>query len=245
MITLYGMSSPNILKVTIMLEESGLDYQMRYVNLFAGEQFADDFLKISPNNKVPAIHDDDGPGGAALSLCESGAILLYLAEKAGRLLPTEGAARALTIQWLVIQLASVGPMFGQYLHFARYAPAGSDYGLERYTSELRRILTVLERRLEVEAYLGGPHYSIADIATYPWVRAATTQFPCLAVAEGSHALERYPALRRWYECLGARTEVVAGLTSGERFLPEDIKALSSLDADGMDRIMGRGRFAHH
>src|SRR5579863_10165158 len=133
MIDVYGMSTPNAVKITIMLEELGLPYRQHHVNVFAGEQHAGEFLRISPNNKVPAIVDRDGPDGTALPVFESGAILIYLAEKSG-LLPPRGAARATVLEWLMVQLSGVGPMFGQLVHFTRHAPAGNDYGVQRYTS---------------------------------------------------------------------------------------------------------------
>ena len=140
MIDVYGMSTPNAVKITILLEELGLPYRQHHVNVFAGEQHASEFLRISPNNKVPVIVDADGPDGTALPVFESGAILIYLAEKSGRLLPARGAARTSVLEWLMVQLTGVGPMFGQLVHFTRYAPAGNDYGVNRYTSEVRRLL---------------------------------------------------------------------------------------------------------
>ena len=147
MIDVYGMSSPNVVKITIMLEELGLTYRQHHVNVFAGEQYQAEFLKISPNNKVPVIVDADGPEERPLAVFESGAILIYLAEKSGRLLPARGARRASVLEWLMLQLTGVGPMFGQLVHFTRYAPAGHEYSLQRYTSEVRRLLGVLEQRL--------------------------------------------------------------------------------------------------
>ena len=188
MIDVYGMSSPNVVKITIMLEELGLPYRQHHVNVFAGDQHEAQFLNISPNNKVPVILDADGPGGAALPVFESGAILIYLAEKSGRLLPAAGAARVAVLEWLMVQLTAVGPMFGQLVHFTRYAPTGNDYSLQRYTSEVRRLFAVLERRLQQAAYLGGESYSIADVATWPWIRTASGIF------RGRRAA---PAVRRW------------------------------------------------
>ena len=239
MIDVYGMSSPNVSKVIIMLEEVGLPYRARHVNVAAGEQYAPTFLRISPNNKVPVIVDEQGPGGGPFNVFESGAILLYLANKTGRLLPTEPAARSIVEQWLMVQIASVGPMFGQCSHFQRYAPPGNDYGRERYTSEVRRLFKVLEQRL---AFLGGAEYSIADVATFPWIRTALAYFPWLA-ATPDEALSHYPSLQRWFAAIAARPAVQRGLEAEKRFLPLDIDAFGKADAEAIDRFCGRGRFA--
>ncbi len=243
MIDVYGMSSPNVVKVTVLLEESGLAYRQHYINVFAGEQYAPQFLAISPNNKVPVIVDGDGPGGEPLALCESGAILIYLAEKTGQLLPREGAARATVLQWLMVQLTAVGPMFGQLVHFTRYAPAGNDYGVNRYMSEVRRLMGVLDKRLSASSWLGGDAYSIADIATWPWIRTACAIFPWLAVGADAGALRHWPALARWYESIAAREAVQRGVASGERFLERDKSAFGSADADAFDRFFNRGKYA--
>jgi GSH-dependent disulfide-bond oxidoreductase len=243
MIDVYGMSSPNVVKITIMLEELGLPYRQHHVNVFAGDQHAAEFLSISPNNKVPVILDEDGPGGAALPVFESGAILIYLAEKRGQLLPPAGAARAAVLEWLMVQLTSVGPMFGQLVHFTRYAPAGNDYSLKRYTSEVRRIFGVLERRLTQATYLGGDEYSIADIATWPWIRTAGTIYPWLTqAAERGDALAEWPALGRWFGRIGARAAVQRGSVSGERFLERDRAAFGAADPDAFDRFFNRGKY---
>jgi len=242
MIEVYGMSSPNVVKVTVFLEETGLAYRLHYINVFAGDQYAPEFLAISPNNKVPVIVDENGPGGGPLALCESGAILLYLAEKTGQLLPPAGAARAAVLQWLMVQLTSVGPMFGQLVHFTRYAPTGNDYSLERYTSEARRILGVLESRLAAVPWLGGDAYSVADVATWPWVRTARSIFPWLAGGAGA-SLREWPALARWFEVIAARPAVQRGVASGERFLDRDRNAFGAADAAAFDRFFNRGQYA--
>jgi GST-like protein len=226
MIDLYGMSSPNVVKITIMLEECGLPYRHRYVNVFEGQQWSPEFLAIGPNNKVPVIVDDDGPGGTVHSVFESGAILLYLAGKTGRLLPADPLARSIATQWLMLQIASVGPMFGQHVHFLRYAPPGNEYGLERYTSEVRRIFGVLERRLATSTYLGGPEYTVADIATTP----------------GEHALREWPSIRRWFELVGAREAVQRGVQAGEQFLQRDVEAFGRAQPEAFDRFFNRGKF---
>jgi GST-like protein len=243
MIDVYGMSSPNVVKITIMLEELGLPYRQHHINVFAGDQHAAEFLKISPNNKVPAILDEEGPEGAPLAVFESGAILIYLAEKSGRLLPAKGVARVTVLEWLIVQLASVGPMFGQLVHFTRYAPAGNEYSISRYTSEVRRVFGVLERRLAQAPFLGGADYSIADIATWPWIRTASTIYPWLTeAAKSGDALAPWPSLGRWFRGIGARDAVQRGVASGERFLEHDRAAFGAADPDAFDRFFNRGRY---
>src|SRR5579863_752992 len=168
MIQLHSCPTPNGHKITLFLEETGTPYEIHPVNIRKGDQFKPDFLKFSPNNRMPAIIDHDGPGGKPLSLFESGAILIYLAEKTGKLMPSEPHGRYEVIQWLMFQMGGVGPMFGQRGHFLRAAPEKIPYAIERYTNEARRLLNVIENRLAAAAYLAGD-YSIADIATYPWV----------------------------------------------------------------------------
>lgn len=250
MIHLYGMSSPNVLKITIMLEECALPYHIHHINVFAGRQFDPEFLRISPNNKVPVIVDEQGPSGAPFSVFESGAILLYLARKTDSgLLPADPVAHSLVEQWLMVQLASVGPMFGQCVHFLRHAREA--YSLERYTSEVKRLCAVLDRRLEECAYLGGSQYSLADIATFPWIRTATMMFPWLQGPTGSQpvpsdgaGLGPYPALRSWFSNIAARPAVQRGIEAGESFLANDVAAFKSADAEAFDRFFGRGKFTH-
>jgi GSH-dependent disulfide-bond oxidoreductase len=243
MIEVYGMSSPNVSKVTIMLEECELPYRTHYVNVIAGEQFEPGFSSMSPNNKVPVLVDGTAPDNRPFTVFESGAILLYLAAKSGQFLPAAATPeRSVVEQWLMMQVASVGPMFGQYVHFLRHAPEGCDYSRERYASEIKRILSVLESRLEDAVFLGGKDYSIADIATFPWIRAAATIFPSLAQAETP--LSAYPAVRAWFDSIAARPAVQRGIAAGERFLSEDMTAFKSADAAAFDRFFGRGRFAH-
>jgi GST-like protein len=243
MIDLYGMSSPNVFKITTMLEECELPYRTHHVNVFAGQQFEPEFLSMSPNNKVPVLTDDEGPEKRPFTVFESGAILLYLAAKSGRLLPAAPAARSIVEQWLMVQIASIGPMFGQCVHFLRHAPAGNDYSRDRYTSEVKRIFKVLEKRLGDSVFLGGAEYSIADIATFPWIRTATMLFPWLAST--SDALAAYPALRRWFATIAARPPVQRGIAAGESFLSTDVAAFKSADTEAFDRFFGRGGGAHH
>jgi GSH-dependent disulfide-bond oxidoreductase len=201
MIDLYFWVTPNGYKITIMLEEVGLPYNVIPINIGKGDQFKPEFLKLSPNNKIPALVDHDGPGGGPLAIFESGAILMYLAEKSARLMPSETAARYNVIQWLMFQMASVGPMLGQAHHFRRYAPEKIQYAIDRYTNEARRIYDVIDRRLGEADYLAG-EYSIADIATFPWLIPHNWQ---------GQALEDFPNLKRWYDAINARPAVQRGL----------------------------------
>lgn len=170
-IQLYSLATPNGRKVSIALEELGLPYDAHRIDISKGDQFTDEFIEINPNSKIPAIVDPDGPDGKPLAMMESGAILLYLAEKTGKLMPSDPRLRNETLQWLFFQMASVGPMFGQFGHFYKYAGDKCDhaYPEERYRNEARRLLGVLNSRLEGRSYLVGNEYSIADIATFPWV----------------------------------------------------------------------------
>jgi GSH-dependent disulfide-bond oxidoreductase len=202
MIDLYYWPTPNGHKVTIFLEETGLEYRIVPINIRKGEQFAPEFLKISPNNRMPAIVDTDGPGGKPFSLFESGAILLYLAEKTGKLMPSETRARYRVIEWLMFQMANVGPMLGQAGHFRNAAPEKIPYAIERYTNESRRLFNVLDRRLAEVPFVAGD-YSIADIATYPWVVAA--------LKAQSEQLDTRPNLKRWIDALAARPAVQKGM----------------------------------
>ena len=202
MIELYTWGTPNGRKVSIMLEEVGLPYNTHSVNISKDEQFAPDFLKVSPNNKIPAIVDPDGPGGKKISLFESGAILFYLAEKTGKLLPADPAGRYETMVWLMFQMAGVGPMFGQAHHFRRFAKEQVPYAIDRYTSETHRIYGVMDKRLGEVPYLAGQDYTIADVATYPWV--ARWEWHGIDWAD-------YPNLKRWFDEVGARPAVQKGM----------------------------------
>ncbi|AGW93067.1 MULTISPECIES: glutathione S-transferase N-terminal domain-containing protein [Cupriavidus] len=203
MIDLYFWSTPNGYKVSILLEELALPYRVIPVHIGKGDQFKPDFLRISPNNKIPAIVDHDGPGDEPFAMFESGAIMMYLAEKAGwKFLPQDMQPRQEVVQWLMFQMGGVGPMLGQAHHFRKYAPEPIPYAVDRYTNEAARLYRVIDRRLGDVAYLGGNEYSIADMATYPWLRAHKWQ---------GQALEDFPNLRRWYGTVRARPAVQRGL----------------------------------
>ncbi|CAM3571073.1 GSH-dependent disulfide bond oxidoreductase [Rahnella bruchi] len=191
MIDLYYAPTPNGHKISLFLEESGLPYRLYRIDMSAGEQFRPEFLAISPNNKIPAIVDHQPvDGGAPISVFESGAILQYLAEKTGKFLSPELRERTLTLEWLTWQVAGFGPMLGQNHHFTHYAPQPVPYAIERFLQETRRLYAVLNRQLEKNAYIAGENYSIADIATYPWVVAHERQRIDLA---------EFPAVRNWFE----------------------------------------------
>lgn len=202
MIDLYTWGTPNGRKVSIMLEEIGLPYRVHAVDILKGDQFTPEYVAINPNSKIPAIIDTDGPGGQSLTLFESGAILVYLAEKTGRFLPTEPAARYHTLQWLMFQMGGVGPMFGQTHHFRRFAPEQIPYAIERYTKETRRLYGVLDKRLEETAFVVGD-YSIADMAIFPWCQRADWQGVDLAAD--------FPHVKRWYDTIAARPAVQKGM----------------------------------
>lgn len=200
-IEVWSWPTPNGHKVHIALEELGLPYTVVPVNIGAGEQFRPEFLAITPNHRIPAIVDPDGPGGQELRLFESGAILIHLAEKAGRLIPSDPVARLECLQWLMFQMGGVGPMFGQYNHFATYAPEKLPYAVERYANEVARLHRVLEKRLSKSEYLAGD-YSIADIATFPWIRNPDRRGVDLA---------EYPCVKRWHDAIAARPAVQRGV----------------------------------
>jgi GST-like protein len=201
LIDLYTWSTPNGRKVSIMLEETGLPYRVHPIDIGRGDQFSPEFLAINPNNRIPAIVDQDGPEGKPFPLFESGAILLYLAWKTGRFLPQPVTRQFECMQWLMFQMGGVGPMFGQVHHFLRSAPEPVPYAIERYTREARRLYKVLDGHLDKHAYLAD-EYSVADIATYPWV--ARHDWHKVDLAE-------FPAVKRWFDTIGARRAVQAGM----------------------------------
>ena len=208
MIDLYTFATPNGRKVSIMLEELELPYRTHVVDITKGEQFKPEFLAINPNNKIPAIVDSDGPGGRPLTVFESGAILIYLAEKSGRLLPPSGPDRYDVLQWVMFQMGGVGPMFGQYNHFALFAPEKIPYAIERYTQESKRLLHVLDRRLEGRTFVTR-EYSIADVLLFPWVAGHAKRTPPL--------LEDTPQVRRWLDLLWSRPAVQRGMNVPQRW----------------------------
>ena len=202
MIDLYTWATPNGHKASIMLEELALDYRVHPIDIGNDEQFAPDYVAINPNAKIPTIVDQEGPGGGAFAVFESGAILIYLADKAGRLLSPEPRRRSQAIQWLMFQIGGVGPMLGQAQHFRRFAPHPVPYAIERYSTEAARLYGVLDRRLGEAEFLADDGYSIADIATYPWV--VRHEWQGISLAD-------LPNVRRWFETVGQRPAVQRGM----------------------------------
>ena len=203
MIKVYSWPTPNGNKVHIMLEECGLAYEAIPVNIGAGEQFQPEFLKISPNNKVPALVDTDGPDGRPIALFESGAILLYLAAKTGRFLPKSDRQKFEVLQWLMFQMGGVGPMLGQTHHFRIYAPDKLPYAIDRYTNEARRLYGVMNTQLASHRYIAGASYSVADIAIFPWLRNWANQ---------GIEWEDYPHVKAWFDKIAKRPAVVRGVS---------------------------------
>jgi len=201
-IELYTWPTPNGFKVSILLEEIGMPYNVHAVNIGAGDQFQPDFLKISPNNKMPAIVDPEGPDGKPYSLFESGAILMYLAQKSGRFWPKSHPAHWDTVKWLMWQMGGFGPMLGQAHHFRRYAPETLDYAVDRYTKEAGRLYRVLDKRLGEAEFLAGDEYTIADMATFPWSRSIENQ---------GWTADQFPNFKRWFDTINARPAVERGL----------------------------------
>lgn len=201
-IDVYSWPTPNGHKVHILLEETGLPYRVHPINIGQGDQFTEDFLAISPNNKIPAITDPDGPDGQPISLFESGAILVYLAGKTGKFLPEGDRARYEVLQWLMFQMGGVGPMLGQAHHFRMYAPEKIGYAIDRYTNEAKRLYGVIDKRLAKSAFIAGDEYTIADIAIFPWLRSWENQ---------GIVLTEYPHLKAWFDGIAARPAVQRGV----------------------------------
>ena len=197
MIDVYTWTTGNGRKIPIFLEEAGLAYRLHMVDVNNGEQWKPEFVAINPNSKIPAIIDEDGPGGKPMTLFESGAILIYLAEKTGKFIPKDPAGRYLTIQWVMFQMANIGPLLGQTHHFRAKAPDNT-YGVKRYTDEATRLWKVLDKRLGEAPYLAGTDYTIADMATYVWLRNPKNQ---------GQSIDDYPNVKRWFDAIDARPAV--------------------------------------
>lgn len=214
MIELYYWTTPNGHKVTMFLEEAGLPYTIVPINIGVGDQFKPDFLKIAPNNRIPAIVDRaPADEGAPVSLFESGAILLYLADKTGQLISTDLRGRAEVLQWLFWQMGGLGPMAGQNHHFSQYAPEKIQYAIDRYVNETGRLYAVMDKRLSDRAFLAGDSYSITDIACYPWIVPYERQ---------GQNLEQFPNLKRWFEAIQARPATVRAYEKAEEFKNQQI-----------------------
>lgn len=202
MIDFYTFTTPNGRKVSIMLEETGLDYSTHVIDIRNGDQFTPEFVAVNPNSKIPAIVDQD----TGLNVFESGAILIYLAEKTGKFLPTDLVGRSQTLQWLMFQMGGVGPMFGQMNHFRYFAPEEIPYGIERYTNEAKRLLGVLDKQLASHGYLAGKEYTIADMATLPWINSYQAMGEKVGLT-----LEPFPQVKRWHDELMTRPAVQRGM----------------------------------
>jgi GST-like protein len=227
MIDVYSWATPNGHKVHIMLEECGLPYRVHPINIGAGDQFQPEFLKISPNNKIPAIVDDRGPDGQPISLFESGAILLYLASKTGKFLPRSDRQKFEVLQWLMFQMGGVGPMLGQTHHFRIYAPEKIEYAVNRYTNEAKRLYGVMDRQLATHRYIAGDEYTIADIAIFPWLRSWQNQ--------GIDWTD-YPSLKKWFDTIAARPAVMRGV----QVLADQRKPL--VDAQAREMMFGATQY---
>ena len=229
-IDVFSWPTPNGHKVHIMLEECGLPYRAHAINIGKGDQFAPEFLAISPNNKIPAITDPEGPDGRPISLFESGAILVYLAGKTGQLMPQGDRERYDVLQWLMFQMGGVGPMLGQAHHFRMYAPEKLPYAIERYTNEAKRLYGVIDKQLAKSRFIAGKSYSIADIAIFPWLRSWQNQ---------GIVLDDYPHLKKWFEGIAERPAVQRG-----------VKVLADLrqpltDDKSRDILFGKTQYQRH
>lgn len=231
MIDLYALTSPNVQKIFLALEELELPYKVIPVDVWKGDQFKAEFVKLNPNAKIPVIVDHEGPGGKPYTCFKMGAILMYLAEKTGKLMPKDTAKKYDVIQWLMIQMTGVGPASGQLVHFKRFAPQGDHaYSTSRYQTEVRRLYDVLETRLGQAAFLGGAEYSIADIATFPWAR----NHDFLGVKWDDH-----PNCARWYNAIAGRDAVKRALAKVDAIQ----SSRESAKPEDLDRFFGRGRYA--
>jgi GSH-dependent disulfide-bond oxidoreductase len=230
MIDLYALTSPNVQKIFIMLEECELPYNAKIVDVWKGDQFSPEFTKVNPLQKVPAIVDSEGPGGTPYTVIESGAILLYLAEKTGKFIPHDPVKRYDVMQWLMVQVANVGPMFGQHVHFSRFAPGGNDYGKSRYRTQVTKLYDLYEQRLAAQPYVAGADYSIADIAAFPWLR----NIELLAID-----LAKRPHIKAWIDKISARDGVKRALAKVAAIK----SARDTATDDAKDRFFARGKYA--
>jgi GST-like protein len=235
-ITLYAADSPNVVKIYLALEELELAYEAKPVDVMAGQNFSPEFVRLNPNAKVPVIVDQGGPNGQPIRIFESGAILIYLAEKSGRLLPVEPAERYQVLEWLMVQMSGLGPIFGQFIHFHLFAPNVSDYARSRYNTLTHRILGALETRLGEAEWLGGSNYSIADIATFPWVRPLPRVF-------GPGIETDYPKLTQWVARIAVRSATERALAAVEK-IGQVTTSPFEASTENLDLVFGRGTHAH-
>ena len=230
MIDIYALTSPTVQRIFLMVEECGLKYSIKPVDVWNEEQYKPEFLKINPLAKVPAIVDHDGPGGTPYTLFESGAILIYLAEKTSKFIPHDPVKRYDTLQWLFVQTSSVGPMFGQLVHWSKFAPQPQEYGNTRYRSQVLKLYDLFEQRLSANAYLIGSDYTIADIAAFPWLRN---------VALLNIDLAKFPAIKKYVETIEAREATKRMLA----ILPTLKSVREKATDEQKDRFFSRGKFA--
>jgi GSH-dependent disulfide-bond oxidoreductase len=228
-IELYTWPTPNGHKVHIMLEETGTPYNVHPINIGKGEQFQPEFLKISPNNKMPAMVDPDGPGGKPFALAESGAMLFYLASKTGKFLPKDLAKRWKVMQWTMFQMGHIGPMLGQAHHFLGYAPEKIEYAMNRYRNEANRLYGVVDRQLQESKYLACDEYTIADMATMPWLRLPERQ---------GVDIEQYPTLKRWRDALLERPAVKRALD-----VLKDARRQGEMSKEEKENLFGAVQYA--
>jgi GST-like protein len=230
MIDLYALTSPNIQKVFIALEEMALPYNTIVTDTWKGEHFTPEFAKLNPNQKIPVIVDHDGPGGKKQVVFESGAILIYLADKTKKFIPSDAGKRSDVMQWLMLQMSAIGPYSGQVVHFSRFAPPGNDYALSRYKTEINRLYDVYDKQLGMHPFVAGDEYSIADMAALPWLR----NFGMLGIDIGKR-----PNVKRWIETLDARPAVKATLAK----IATITSARDTASDDMKDKVFGRGKYA--
>ena len=230
MIDFYTLTSPNAQKIFIMLEECALPYNTRLIDVWKGEQFTPEFTKINPLQKIPVIVDSEGPAGAPYTVIESGAILLYLAEKTGKFIPHDPLKRNDVIQWLMVQMAHVGPMCGQLTHFVRYAPAGNEYSETRYRTMVNKLFDFYDQKLSAQPYVAGGDYTIADIAAYPWLRNG----PSLGID-----LDKRPHLKAWIDRIAGREAVKRAYDK----IGAIKSARDTATDDAKDRFFARGKYA--
>jgi GST-like protein len=233
MIDFYAMGSPNVVKVYIALEEMRLSYQVHPIDVFASAQFNSHFRTLNPHAKVPVIVDNDGPNTTPYTVFESGAILIYLAEKTGQFLALNGTERFDTLQWLMMQMTGQGPMSGQFVHFTRFAPPGNEYSLTRYQTQVRTIYQNLDARLAEHQYLNGTGYSIADIAMFPWSRHDIFR---------SEVNERYANVTRWADEISARPAVARAMDAAAD-VRSKLTPLDKMETNQLDRFLARGQYA--
>ena len=230
MIDFYALTSPNVVKVFLMLEECELPYKVIPVDVWKGDQFSAEFTKINPNQKIPAIVDHEGPGGQPITIIESGAILQYLGEKTGKFIPKDARARYEMLQWLMLQMASLGPMFGQHVHFTRFAPKGNEYSVARYRSEVLRLYDLCEQRLSDQPFMGGKEYTIADMAFWPWIRNA--EFFGIDISSRPHVVA-------WVKKIAERDAIKRALAK----IATITSTRDTANDDNKDRFFGRGKYA--